>query len=60
MGGVGYLMFCRGICRGITAYKNVNVGIRVHGSQNIVVEDAMVSDSFMNVDYQNHSNGTLR
>jgi hypothetical protein len=60
MGEVVFLMFCRVLCRGITAYKNVIVGIRVHGSANIVVEDAMVADSFMNVDYQNHSNGTLR
>jgi hypothetical protein len=46
--------------RGITAYKNVDVGIRVHGSYNIRLEDVLVSDSLVNIDMQNHSNGTVR
>lgn len=49
-----------GLVRGISAYKNVYIGIRVHGSYGVRVEDVLVSDSLVNIDMQVYSNSSVR
>eukprot|EP00884_Botryococcus_braunii_P015030 jgi/Botrbrau1/23528/Bobra.0517s0001.1 len=48
------------VLRNITAYKNIESGIRIHGSHNIILENTIVSDSRLGVDFAWKGNETLQ
>lgn len=48
------------LSRRITAYKNMEIGIKAHGSFGIVFEDVTVADSRIGVDFHLEGNETLR
>eukprot|EP00884_Botryococcus_braunii_P000264 jgi/Botrbrau1/10238/Bobra.0362s0027.1 len=56
----GYRAPGGGLLRWITSYKNVDTGLRLHASSNIIVDECFVSDAHDCIDFSAQNNCTVQ